>query len=49
MYAALVGAKVGSQVLVVIPPKEGFPSGSAPTGVDAKSTLIMVIDVLGIK
>jgi FKBP-type peptidyl-prolyl cis-trans isomerase len=49
MYQAIVGAKVGSQVLVVIPPKDGFPSGSAPTGVDAKSTLIMVIDVLGIK
>jgi len=49
MYKAIVGAKVGSQVLVVIPPKDGFPSGSAPTGVDAKSTLIMVIDVLGIK
>ncbi|CAN5497471.1 FKBP-type peptidyl-prolyl cis-trans isomerase [soil metagenome] len=48
MYQAIVGAKVGSQVLVVIPPKDGFPSGSAPTGVDATSTLIMVIDVLGI-
>lgn len=49
MYQALLGAKVGSQVLAVIPPKDGFPSGSAPTGVDATSTLIMVIDVLGIK
>ncbi len=49
LYKALVGAKVGSQVLTVIPPKDGFPSGAAPTGVDAKSTLIMVIDVLGIK
>jgi peptidylprolyl isomerase len=48
MYKAILGAKVGSQVLAVIPPKDGFPSGSAPTGVDAKSTLIMVIDVLGI-
>ncbi|MES1212390.1 MAG: FKBP-type peptidyl-prolyl cis-trans isomerase, partial [Leifsonia sp.] len=48
MFKALVGAKVGSQVLVVIPPKDGFPSGSAPTGVDPDSTLIMVIDVLGI-
>jgi len=49
IVAALIGAKVGSQVLVVIPPAQGFASGSAPTGVDAKSTLIMVIDVLGIK
>lgn len=49
MVSALIGAKVGSQVLVVIPPKQGFPSGAAPTGVDPTSTLIMVIDVLGIK
>lgn len=49
MASALIGAKAGSQVLVVIPPKLGFPSGSAPTGVDPTSTLIMVIDVLGIK
>ncbi len=48
LYQALVGAKVGSQVLAVIPPKDGFASGSAPTGVDANSTLIIVIDVLGI-
>lgn len=48
MFKALVGAKVGSQVLVVIPPKDGFASGSAPTGVDPDSTVIMVIDVLGI-
>jgi peptidylprolyl isomerase len=48
MFKALVGAKVGSQVLVVIPPKDGFASGSAPSGVDPNSTLIMVMDVLGI-
>ena len=48
MYKALLGAKAGSQLLVVIPPKDGFPAGSAPSGVDADSTVIMVIDVLGI-
>ncbi|HEY4225892.1 MAG TPA: FKBP-type peptidyl-prolyl cis-trans isomerase [Pseudolysinimonas sp.] len=48
MVKALVGAKVGSQVLVVFPPKDGFPSASEPTGVTAKDTVIMVIDVLGI-
>ncbi|CAL4859560.1 FKBP-type peptidyl-prolyl cis-trans isomerase [Microbacterium sp. MM2322] len=44
---ALEGQTVGSQVLVVIPPKLGYgdkASGSVP----AKSTLVFVIDVLGI-
>lgn len=49
LESALVGAKVGSQVLAVIPPKDGFPASSEPTGVTTSSTLIMVIDVLGIK
>ena len=40
--------RVGSQVLVVIPPKDGFAAGSAPSGVAPDSTVIMVIDVLGI-
>jgi peptidylprolyl isomerase len=49
MYEAMVGARVGSQILLVMPPKDGFPSSAAPTGVGAKDTVIMVIDVLGIK
>lgn len=43
---ALEGQKVGSQVLVVIPPAEGYgdkASGSIP----ANSTLVFVIDILG--
>lgn len=46
---ALVGQKVGSQVLVVVPPEFGFPEGSAPTGVTAGDTLVYVIDILGVK
>ena len=49
LYKALLGAKVGSQVLAVIPPKDGFGSNSANLGLTDKDTLIMVIDVLGIK
>ena len=49
MYQAMVGARVGSQILLVMPPKYGFASGAAPTGVSSKDTVIMVIDVLGIK
>ncbi len=45
---AIVGAKVGSQVLVVIPPKYGYPAGSAPTTVPDGSTMVFVIDILGI-
>ena len=43
---ALEGQKVGSQVLVVIPPADGYgaqASGSIP----ANSTLVFVIDILG--
>lgn len=45
---AVIGAKVGSQVLVVIPPKYGYPSGSAPSSVPDGSTMVFVIDILGI-
>lgn len=49
LYKALLGAKVGSQVLAVIPPKDGFGSGSSTYGIGEKDTVIMVVDVLGIK
>ena len=49
LYKALVGAKVGSQVLAVIPPKDGFGSNSSSLGVDPTATIIMVVDILGIK
>jgi hypothetical protein len=46
---ALVGATVGSQILVVIPPSDGYAEGAAPAGVTADSTLIYVVDILGIQ
>lgn len=45
---AVIGAKVGSQVLVVIPPKYGYPAGSAPSSVPDGSTMVFVIDILGV-
>jgi hypothetical protein len=48
LYKALLGAKVGSQVLVVMPPKDGFGSNSSVYGFAATDTTIMVIDILGI-
>lgn len=46
---ALIGQRVGSQVLVVIPPQLGYPSGSAPASVPDGSTMVFVFDVLGIQ
>ncbi|MBS1675389.1 MAG: FKBP-type peptidyl-prolyl cis-trans isomerase [Actinobacteria bacterium] len=43
---ALEGQKVGSQVLVVIPPADGYGS-QAQSGIPANSTLVFVIDILG--
>jgi len=45
---ALVGQKVGSQVLLVLPPgDDSFTEATAPSGVD--STYIFVFDILGIQ
>jgi peptidylprolyl isomerase len=46
---ALIGAKVGSQVIVVIPPKFGYPTGSAPASIPDGATMVFVFDVLGIE
>jgi peptidylprolyl isomerase len=48
VISSLVGQKVGSQMLVVLPPKDGYSASGAPTGVSATDTLIYVIDILGI-
>jgi peptidylprolyl isomerase len=45
---SLVGKRVGSQVLVVVPPKYGYPSGKEPSGYPTGETLIFVYDILGI-
>jgi peptidylprolyl isomerase len=44
---AIVGQKVGSQVVAVIPPAEGYGSAEQ-SGIPANSTLVFVIDILGI-
>jgi peptidylprolyl isomerase len=44
---ALVGQKVGSQVLAVIPPADGYGStGQAQAGISGTDTLVFVIDIL---
>jgi FKBP-type peptidyl-prolyl cis-trans isomerase len=45
---SLEGSRVGSRLLVTIPPKDGFGSkGDSSLGVTAKDTLLLVVDVLG--
>ena len=46
--AGLVGKKVGSRVLLVIPPKEGYGAqGNSQAGIKGTDTLVFVIDILG--
>jgi FKBP-type peptidyl-prolyl cis-trans isomerase len=47
LETALVGQKMGSRVLAVIPPKEGFgTSGDAQAGIKGTDTLVFVVDML---
>jgi FKBP-type peptidyl-prolyl cis-trans isomerase len=47
LQSAMVGKKVGSRVLAVIPPKEGFgTTGNSQAGISGTTTLVFVIDVL---
>ena len=44
----LVGQKVGSRVLLVVPPDEGYgPEGNESGGIAGDDTLVFVIDILG--
>jgi FKBP-type peptidyl-prolyl cis-trans isomerase len=45
---ALVGQKVGSQIVAVIPPSLGYKDQAQGT-IPANSTLVFVVDILGIK
>jgi peptidylprolyl isomerase len=45
---ALVGKKVGSRVLLVVPPKEGYgKAGAGGAGIKGSDTLVFVIDIVG--
>src|SRR6266536_739483 len=47
---ALTGKKVGSRVLAVIPPAEGFgTSGNPQAGIKGTTTLVFVVDMLSAK
>ncbi len=44
----LVGVKVGSRVLLVVPPADGYGSAGEPAaGISGTDTLVFVVDILG--
>ena len=47
LETALIGQKMGSRVLAVIPPKEGFGAqGDAQAGIKGTDTLVFVVDMI---
>jgi FKBP-type peptidyl-prolyl cis-trans isomerase len=47
LQKALIGQKVGSRVLAVVPPSQGYgPSANPQGGVKATDTLVFVVDVI---
>jgi peptidylprolyl isomerase len=46
--AALVGQAVGSQVIVIIPPDQGYGAAGSPPDIGGTDTLVFVIDILGL-
>ena len=47
LETALIGQKVGSRILAVIPPAEGYgTSGNSQLGITGSTTLVFVIDVI---
>ncbi len=46
--AALVGQKVGSQVIAIIPPDQGYGDAGSPPSIGGTDTLVFVVDILGI-
>lgn len=45
----LIGKTIGSQVIVVIPPSLGYPAGQSPATIPAGSTMVFVVDILGVE
>lgn len=42
----LVGKKVGSRVLIAIPPKDGYGEAGSPPKISGKDTLVFIVDIL---
>lgn len=46
--AAIVGQTVGSQVIVIIPPADGYGANGNPPKIGGTDTIVFVVDILGI-
>jgi peptidylprolyl isomerase len=46
MVKGLEGQTVGSRVLLVISPADGYPDGNATPSIKPGETLVMVVDLL---
>ena len=46
MVKGLTGQTVGSRVLLVIPPAEGYPDGNPTPSLGPNETLVMAVDLL---
>ena len=44
----LVGQTVGSRVLLVVPPADGYGAKGSPPLIGAKDTLVFVVDILAV-
>ncbi len=42
----LLGQTVGSRVLLIVPPADGYPDGNASPKIEKNATLVFVVDVL---
>ena len=45
--ATLVGKKVGSRVLLIIPPKDGYGASGRLPAISGTDTMVFVVDILG--
>ncbi len=46
--AALEGQTIGSQVIVIIPPDQGYGAAGSPPDIGGTDTLVFVVDILGV-
>lgn len=46
MAKGLAGQTVGSRVLLIVPPADGYPDGNATPKIDKNTTLVLVVDLL---
>ncbi len=46
MAKGLTGQTVGSRVLLIVPPADGYPDGNASPKIEKGTTLVLVVDLL---